>query len=163
MNMYIYIYFISFTSYLTYKTCKHLSLFFGLSVPTILYIFKGRNDKQHLQLQSKIMHTRVFGQFAVISMLLTLMGYKEYMDTYGKFITQAEADQRVYQMQRMRQDLMARLEHDKQVKVHRDKLLKKAQVKRDEKYKNLDEKEQKKLKRKEMRKKMKEVVAIENA
>ena len=109
------------------------------------------------------MHTRVFGQFALISMLLTLMGYKEYMDTYGKFITQAEADQRVYQMQRMRQDLMARLEHDKQVKVHRDKLLKKAQLKRDEKYKNLDEKEQKKLKRKEMKKKMKEVIAIETA
>mmetsp|Transcript_8011 Transcript_8011/g.12959 ORF Transcript_8011/g.12959 Transcript_8011/m.12959 type:complete len:356 (-) Transcript_8011:304-1371(-) len=50
----------------------------AIGVPTVLYIFKGREGQQHLQTQMKIMHTRVFGQFAVITMLLTLMGFKEY-------------------------------------------------------------------------------------
>ena len=72
------------------------------------------------------MHTRVFGQFAVIGMLLTLMGFKEYMDKYGKFITQADADMRVVQMKRMRKDLMDRLEHDKKMKKYREEMIRKA-------------------------------------
>merc|ERR1712150_38278 len=63
--------------------------FFG--VPTVAYIFYGKSGQQHLQFQSMVMHTRVFGQFAVISMLLGLMGFKDYMDRNGKFITEAEA------------------------------------------------------------------------
>lgn len=113
-------------------------------VPTVLYIFKGRNNKQHLQLQSKIMHTRVFGQFAVIGMLLTLMGFKEYMDKYGKFITQADADMRVVQMQRMRKDLMDRLEHDKKMKKYREEMIRKATIKqRSQDDENLNDKKKK--------------------
>ena len=69
------------------------------------------------------MHTRVFGQFAVISMLLTLMGFKAYMDSFGRFITQAEADLRVEEMTRMRQDLLKRIEFDKKMQAHREKML----------------------------------------
>lgn len=69
------------------------------------------------------MHTRVFGQFAVLSMLLTFMGFKTYMDSFGRFITQTEADLRVQDMTRMRQDLLKRIEFDKKTQAHREKML----------------------------------------
>lgn len=96
----------------------------GIGVPSVLYIFRGRTDQKHLQLQSKIMHTRVFGQFAVITMLLSLMGFKSLMDANGKFITQEEADARVEEMKRMRQELVEQIEFDKQLKVRREEMLK---------------------------------------
>ena len=89
----------------------------------VLYIFSGRNDQKHLQLQSKLMHTRVFGQFAVISMLLGLMGFKSYMDSTGKFITQAEADNRVNEMKEMREELLKRIAFEKKLKEQRDAIL----------------------------------------
>ena len=52
----------------------------GIGLPAVLYIFYGRSGKEHLNLQMKILHTRVFGQFAVISTLLGVMGLKEMMD-----------------------------------------------------------------------------------
>lgn len=87
----------------------------------------GRQDQKHLQLQSKIMHTRVFGQFTVITMLLALMGFKTYMDSMGKFITQKEADIRVEEMKRMREDLLKRIAFDKKMKAKRDAMLRKSQ------------------------------------
>lgn len=74
------------------------------------------------------MHTRVFGQFAVITMLLSLMGFKTYMDSTGRFITQAEADERVEEMKNMREDLLHRIEFDKQMKERRDIMLKRKGV-----------------------------------
>lgn len=97
----------------------------GIGVPTVLYIFHGRSDQKHLQLQSKIMHTRVYGQFSVIIMLLGLMGFKSYMDNTGKFITQDEADNRVEEMKLMREELLRRIEFDKKMKEQRDAILKK--------------------------------------
>ena len=69
------------------------------------------------------MHTRVFGQFTVIGMLLGLMGFKAYMDSTGKYITQQEADRRVAEMRRMREDLLRRVEFDKKMKAKRDAML----------------------------------------
>merc|ERR1740136_479363 len=43
----------------------------GLGIPTVLYIFKGKN-KTNMQLQSKLMHTRVYGQFAVSKLVQDL-------------------------------------------------------------------------------------------
>lgn len=104
----------------------------GIGVPTVFYIFRGRSDQKHLQLQSKLMHTRVFGQFAVISMLLGLMGFKTYMDSHGKYITQREADLRVEDMKKMRADLLRRIEFDKQVSARRDQMLKHEKISKDE-------------------------------
>ena len=59
------------------------------------------------------MHTRVFGQFAVITMLLSLMGFKEYMDRSGKFITDGDVQARVAQMQQSRSELLYRLHRDR--------------------------------------------------
>ena len=61
----------------------------------------------------KLMHTRVFGQFAVLTMLLSLMGFKEYMDRSGKFITEEDVQARVAQMQQSRGELLMRLHRDK--------------------------------------------------
>ncbi|KAL7537269.1 hypothetical protein ACHAWF_005713 [Thalassiosira exigua] len=85
----------------------------ALGVPTVLYIFKGREGQKHLQTQMKVMHTRVFGQFAVLSMLLTLMGFKEYMDSSGKFVTEQDVQARVAQMQQSRAELLMRLQRDR--------------------------------------------------
>lgn len=42
------------------------------------------------------------------------MGFKDYMDKQGKFITQTEADARVAEMQHTRQVLLHRLEYERQ-------------------------------------------------
>lgn len=85
----------------------------AIGVPTVLYIFKGKEGQQHLQTQMKIMHTRVLGQFAVVTMLLTLMGFKEYMDSSGKFITEEDVQGRIAQMQQSRGELLMRLQRDR--------------------------------------------------
>jgi hypothetical protein len=52
----------------------------GVGIPSVAFIFYGQDGKPHLSLQLKILHTRVFGQFAVICTLLGVMGLKEMMD-----------------------------------------------------------------------------------
>jgi len=96
-----------------------------VGVPSVAYIFYGKNHQQHLQVQQQIMHTRVIGQFTVIALLLTFMGFKTYMDMYGKFITEAEMDLRVKDMQIAREHFMEtiqkgdeREEHIKELKKH---------------------------------------------
>ena len=52
------------------------------------------------------------------------MGFKEYMDQNGKFITEAEADARVEEMRRVRESLLQRLDYEEQqAKKQRDKLV----------------------------------------
>jgi hypothetical protein len=85
-----------------------------LGVPTVAYIFYGKSGQEHIPFQLKVMQTRVMGQGAVIGMLLGLMGFKEYMDRNGKFITETEANARVDEMKRVRAELIYRMELDKQ-------------------------------------------------
>lgn len=61
-------------------------------------------------------------------MLLAFMGFKHYMDSSGKFITQEEADFRVSEMKRMRADLLERIEFDKKMKARREGILSKTHV-----------------------------------
>ena len=86
----------------------------AIAIPSVAYIFYGRTEQQHLQLSQKIMHTRVLGQFATISLLLTVMGCKEYLDQNGKFISQQQADDRVAEMHYVRQQFLMKMEQDKQ-------------------------------------------------
>lgn len=106
-----------------------LKTLIGLAVPSVGLIFYGRTGKEHLQLSMKLLHTRVFGQFATLCCLLGVMGFKEYMDQYGRFITEAEASERVLEMKRVRESLLDRLnyeqqqaqkQHDKLVKAHNE-------------------------------------------
>ena len=72
------------------------------------------------------MHTRVYGQFAVIGMLLSLMGFKQYMDTEGTFITEREAHNRVEEMAMKREQLLRRIEFNKKLDEDRRELIRKA-------------------------------------
>jgi Hypoxia induced protein conserved region len=96
------------------------------AVPAVGYIYYGRSGQQHLQTQMKIMHTRVMGQFTVLAILLTLMGFKGYMDTNGKFITEEDAERSVMEMAQVREGLLQRLAKDKQHQAEIDSLLQKA-------------------------------------
>jgi hypothetical protein len=84
-----------------------------MAVPTVATIFRGRSGKEHLDFSVKILHTRVFGQFATLSILLGVMGFKEFMDRHGRYITQAEADARVAEMKIVRQALLKRLNEER--------------------------------------------------
>jgi hypothetical protein len=87
----------------------------AFAVPTVGYIFYGRSHQSHLQFSSMIMHTRVLGQSATIALLLGVMGFKQFMDTnVGRYISQQQADDRVFEMQMVRQQLLHRLEEEKQ-------------------------------------------------
>lgn len=95
--------------------------------PAVGFIYYGKSGKNNLQLQQKVMHTRVIGQATVLAIMLTLMGLKEYMDKSGKFITEAEAERRVDDMKHIRESLLHRLEQDQQNKTNLQKELKAAQ------------------------------------
>ena len=87
----------------------------SLAVPSVAYIYYGNAQQAHLDTSVKLLHTRVFGQFATISLLLGVMGFTEFMNRNGKFITQVQADARVEEMRNVRKALMARLDYEKQI------------------------------------------------
>jgi len=85
-----------------------------IGVPSVAYIFWSKSQQAHLKVQSQIMQTRVVGQFTVIGLLLSFMGFKTFMDVYGKFITEADMDLRVEDMQIARQHFLETLEKGKE-------------------------------------------------
>lgn len=92
----------------------------SLAIPSVAWIFYGNTNKQHLDFSVKIMHTRVFGQFTTLSILLGVIGFKEFMDHNGRFISEGEATERVNEMELVRQQLLYRLqlqkEHTEEIK-----------------------------------------------
>jgi len=82
----------------------------GMGIPAVAAIFvKRRAGSSSLMLSQQIMQTRVMGQFTVLTFLLSLMGFKEYMDRKGKFITEEEAENRVAEMMEAQRELQFRL------------------------------------------------------
>jgi hypothetical protein len=120
-----------------------------MAVPAVGYIYYGRTGKEHLAFQMKVMHTRVMGQFAVITMLLSLMGFKEYMDRNGKYITEDDAEQRVLEMAQVREGLLQRLAIEKEARASVDAQIQKAHD-QDVQSGNVHEKKHKKMKKREM-------------
>jgi len=100
-----------FANYLLANPFKVLA---GLAVPSVALIYYGRQGKEHLQFSVKLLHTRVFGQFTTLSLMLGIMGFHQYMSTQGKFITQVEADQRVEEMAHIRKALQERLDKEEE-------------------------------------------------
>jgi hypothetical protein len=88
----------------------------ALAVPGVAWIFYGRAGQEHLTFSMKVMHTRVFGQFATISTLLGVMGFKNFMDQRGKFITEDEAETRVEEMKELRTQMLQRLDESNKAK-----------------------------------------------
>jgi hypothetical protein len=97
-----------------------------LAVPGVAWIFYGRTGQEHLTFSMKLMHTRVFGQFATLSTLLGVMGFKEMMDRNGRFITEAQAEQRVEEMQELRNQMFARLEQQNKKAMEQQAIIQKA-------------------------------------
>jgi hypothetical protein len=64
----------------SYVQSNPFKIIAGVGIPTVASIFYGQTEKAHVNMQMKILHTRVFGQFAVVCTLLGVMGLKEMMD-----------------------------------------------------------------------------------
>ncbi|KAL7562265.1 hypothetical protein ACA910_004070 [Epithemia clementina (nom. ined.)] len=92
-----------------------------VAVPSVALILYGRSGKEHLQMSIKILHTRVFGQFTTLVLLLSIMGFKDYMNRNGKFITEEEAERRVQEMKLIRQQLSDRLDYEYSVRKDQER------------------------------------------
>uniref|UniRef100_A0A7S2W876 HIG1 domain-containing protein n=1 Tax=Rhizochromulina marina TaxID=1034831 RepID=A0A7S2W876_9STRA len=57
----------------------------GCAVPLVGSIFYSQTGHDHLKLSQKIMHTRVLGQASVVTLLLSVMFFRDYMDRHGRF------------------------------------------------------------------------------
>lgn len=88
----------------------------GLGVPAVGMIFLGQGGQE--QLQMKILHTRVLGQFTVLCTLLGVMGLKQMMDTQGRYITEEELENRVAEMTKTRKQLLDRLTKEAEARAH---------------------------------------------
>lgn len=102
-----------------YVQANPLKVILGVGIPAVGAIFYGRTGKEHLSMQLKILHTRVFGQFAIICTLLGVMGLKSVMDQQGRYVTDEEVEKRVAEMQATRIRLMDRIEEANSHAVHR--------------------------------------------
>lgn len=65
----------------------------GLGVPLAGSILYSQRLNTHLTLSQKIMHSRVFAQGGVLSILLLTMGLREYLDRHGRFLEPEEEEQ----------------------------------------------------------------------
>jgi hypothetical protein len=60
----------------SYVQSNPFKIIAGIGIPAIATIFYGQTGKEHVNMQMKILHTRVFGQFSVVCTLLGVMGLK---------------------------------------------------------------------------------------
>jgi len=56
-----------------------------VGAPVVGAILHQQLKVPNLKLSQRIMHSRVFGQAAVISIAMTTMAFREYMDKRGRF------------------------------------------------------------------------------
>eukprot|EP00980_Cylindrotheca_fusiformis_P030629 scaffold25127_cov132-Cylindrotheca_fusiformis.AAC.3 len=90
----------------------------GFGIPAVAGIYMLENGKAHLSQELKILHTRVFGQAAVIGTLLSIMSLKEIMDRGGRYITEEQVEARVAQMQNTRNRMLANIEKEAEKMPH---------------------------------------------
>lgn len=64
----------------------------ALGLPLAATIMNQQMHNAHLTFSQKIMHSRVFAQGGVISILLTTMAFREYMDRHGRFEPEEEEE-----------------------------------------------------------------------
>ncbi|CAJ1966105.1 unnamed protein product [Cylindrotheca closterium] len=94
----------------------------AVAVPGVAYVFRAQKKQEHLSLQMKLLHTRVLGQATVLITLLGIMGLKEMMDRRGKYVTEADVEDRVRQMESTRDSMMERLEYEANQRNMRSRL-----------------------------------------
>lgn len=65
-----------------------------MGIPTVGGILWSTRHETHLKLSQKLMHTRVMGQMAVVSMLVVTMAFREGMRANGGlFLEDKEAEE----------------------------------------------------------------------
>mmetsp|Transcript_19366 Transcript_19366/g.43153 ORF Transcript_19366/g.43153 Transcript_19366/m.43153 type:complete len:205 (+) Transcript_19366:196-810(+) len=57
----------------------------GLGVPLAAFVLHTNLQLKHLTLSQKIMHSRVYAQAGILSILLVTMGFRGFMDKRGRF------------------------------------------------------------------------------
>jgi len=116
-----------FANYVLANPVKVLA---GLAVPSVALIFYGKSGQEHLQASVKLLHTRVFGQFTTLSLMLGIMGFHQYMASNGKYITEVEANRRVEEMTEIREALLARLDYEAEKKEQQQQKFKEMRLKK---------------------------------
>eukprot|EP00980_Cylindrotheca_fusiformis_P028076 scaffold22578_cov164-Cylindrotheca_fusiformis.AAC.2 len=86
----------------------------GFGIPAVAGIYLAENSKNYLSQELKILHTRVYGQAAVIGTLLGIMSFKEIMDDRGRYLTEQQVEERVAEMRMTRNRMMDTIEHEYQ-------------------------------------------------
>lgn len=82
----------------------------AIGMPAVAYIFHGQG-KPGESFQMRVLHTRVFGQGAVLCTLIGIMSLKEVMDRYGRYITEDDIEARIQEMENTRTTLVTRSEY----------------------------------------------------
>jgi hypothetical protein len=68
-------------NYLYFNPIQHTIM---TSIPVVAGIFHYQNTvKSDIIMSRRIMHTRVLGQFSVLTVLVMTMGFQSFMDTRG--------------------------------------------------------------------------------
>jgi hypothetical protein len=64
----------------------------ALGAPFVGTVLYEQLKLKHLTISQRIMHTRVFGQMGVLAILVTTMGFREYMTKHGRFKVEGEEE-----------------------------------------------------------------------
>ena len=64
----------------------------GVGFPFAALVLRSQLKNKHLTLSQKIMHSRVFAQAGVLSILLSTMLFRDYMEKRGRFLEPEEHD-----------------------------------------------------------------------
>jgi hypothetical protein len=88
----------------------------GIGIPSVGLIFMNNGKGGAESLQMQLLHTRVFGQFAVICTLLGVMGMKEMMDRNGQYVTEDDVEARIAEMESARIRLISKADYQKSLR-----------------------------------------------
>ncbi|GLD94649.1 hypothetical protein PINS_up003273 [Pythium insidiosum] len=69
----------------------------SVGVPLVGSIFAYQATNQGIQRSQQIMHTRIYGQGAVVVLLLASMGFHDYMQKHGRFVAIEDEEQQEQQ------------------------------------------------------------------
>ncbi|GAB9471121.1 Ubiquinone biosynthesis protein coq7 [Globisporangium polare] len=81
----------------------------GIGVPLVGGIFAYQSTNHAIARSQQIMHTRLYGQGAVVALLLSSMAFHDYMLKRGRFVAPQDAEEE--EVQQQQQQIAAENEH----------------------------------------------------
>lgn len=70
-----------------------------MGLPAVGGILYSMRNEGHLKLSQKLIHTRVYGQFTVVSIVVATMGFQEMMKRNGGFFVVSEPEEELEEQQ----------------------------------------------------------------